>query len=725
MRKKVSLYIADKLVDLDDQSFILFNHTMEETSNPTIVKNSFSQQITLKESYNNNLIFGHSFRFDRKTTYGVSMTGGFFDPQRKMPFALFDDMGNLLEEGYAKLDNISRSKWGIEYKVSLYGGLGSFFYSLMYNADGSKSNLAVMRYLDFSGEANRSIGMMPMSGGYSAVQDCWSWLKDPDTYEAGWSPEQCGWCSIINFAPAYNGLPDKFSADKAVCNRPFDNVPNFKRIKKDTSEGSTTTVEYSFKTGTKSNLMVMSKPHTEWEMKDLRWYLQRPVIRVKAIIDAICDPYNNGGFEVVLSPFFSESNSYYQKAWITLPMIAAEDRYANDAIYKLVKATKSPAEYLISFAKMFGLVFLYNKGLKRVSIMHRSEFYKGEEVIDLTDKIDASAIQISPVVGQSHFYQFGEKAIGEWAAQYKEDYGEDYGIQKVNTGNAFNMNTEILTKDIVFKDAVEVVERNLLFTSNYLSRDSGGGSVELFILPKYEGVKLQLWGIAPGESVQSMEEIDVLTQYEYNLYYDNSKYPLSDWLPKVQLHEKDNKAIDGADVLLMFNGIKQTPTYGTRAVLQYRLTDDTDDMLTLNENTPCWNFSNEYSTKIDFLPSFRRAEVVKGEDVESIEASFEWGIPKERGVQDLYDGQYPKVIYDQWWKRYLTDRYDADTYTMTCKVNLRDLGISIGQDLLRRFFFYQDAIFVLNKIVNHSITTLDDTECEFIRVQDISNYIEL
>ena len=45
MRRKISLYIADQLVDLDDQSFILFNYTMDDLSNPTIVKNSFSQQV--------------------------------------------------------------------------------------------------------------------------------------------------------------------------------------------------------------------------------------------------------------------------------------------------------------------------------------------------------------------------------------------------------------------------------------------------------------------------------------------------------------------------------------------------------------------------------------------------------------------------------------------------------------------------------------------------------
>ena len=34
--EKISLYIAGKKVDLDNNSFILFNYTMEDLSNPTI-----------------------------------------------------------------------------------------------------------------------------------------------------------------------------------------------------------------------------------------------------------------------------------------------------------------------------------------------------------------------------------------------------------------------------------------------------------------------------------------------------------------------------------------------------------------------------------------------------------------------------------------------------------------------------------------------------------------
>ena len=130
MRRKISLYIAGQKVDLDDQSFILFNYTMEDLSNPTIVKNSFSQQITLKGTPVNNRVFGRAFNLDRSIAYQGGETGADFDPSRKTPFTIYNEMDEILESGYVKLDSVSRTGANIEYKISLYGGLGSFFYAL-------------------------------------------------------------------------------------------------------------------------------------------------------------------------------------------------------------------------------------------------------------------------------------------------------------------------------------------------------------------------------------------------------------------------------------------------------------------------------------------------------------------------------------------------------------------------------------------------------------------
>ena len=450
----------------------------------------------------------------------------------------------------------------------------------------------------------------------------------------------------------------------------------------------------------------------------MRWYLQRPIISIKAIFDAICDHQNNGGWNVSVDPGLQES-VIYKDAWMTLPLIPAEDRGKEDAIVRLLSSMKSPAEYIISFAKILGLVFLCDVVGKSIIIMPRAKFYSGQETIDMTDRIDVRGLKISPVLSPSRFYQFGSAAIGDWAKKYKEDYGLDYGIQRVNTGNEFNNDVTIVTDGVLFRDAVEVQERNLLFVSNFGRDEVVGSGLDIFRLPRYEAVTLQQWK-TDDDGEEAMVEESVLSPYDGYLFFDNPTYPLSDWLPKMQFSE-ENKPIDGSEVLVIFNGVKETPQWKSWARLHYRVTDDTPDMTVLNDGVPCWNFTEENSRIVTALPSFRRCHTyeVDGDDV--IDATFEWGEPLARGVNGVFHNSIDKVtIYNKWWRNYQSDRYDDDTFKMTCKADLR--GMQVGQNLMRKFFYYQGAIFVLNAIRNHSLTTWDDTECEFIKVQNKSNY---
>ena len=205
MRRKISLYIADQLVDLDDQSFILFNYTREDLSNPTIVRNSFSQQITLKGTPANNKIFGGSFRTDRVVGISGGDSGVDYNASQKTPFTIYDEMGEILESGYVKLDSVSKTGGDIQYKVTLYGGLGSFFYALSYDENGNKRTLADLVYRDTDNpdtELNFTINA-------TAIHNAWGRLKGGSSY-----PEMF---DIINFAPCYNGIPDgNFSPDKAL-----------------------------------------------------------------------------------------------------------------------------------------------------------------------------------------------------------------------------------------------------------------------------------------------------------------------------------------------------------------------------------------------------------------------------------------------------------------------------------------------------------------------------
>ena len=875
MRRKISLYIADQLVDLDDQSFILFNYLIDDMGNPTIVRNSFSQAITLKGTPANNKIFGGMWRSDRLTQSGATGHGVNFDASRKTSFAIYNEMGEILESGYCKLDRVTRNRGLVEYQVSLFGELGSFFYGLAYDSEGNRRTLADLK---FTGQ-NAADTELDFPITRAAVEAAWSRLRGQGS---------AGIWDIINFAPAYNGLPTGlFDSDKAL----FDTV----------ASGVTIPDGYSSRGG-RIALASLPKEYTEWETQDLRSYLQRPVIKMSRVIEAICQSYNNGGYEVELDPtFFTASNPYWDKTWLTLPLINSldvqitegsgqltigsdfripgggnpstsyqvtvalrpkitvsgegstseydlhcDDTYESDGVtynghymnyitytgraydssgnviqervirvssrqtagegnvpqidfigyfdssglwygdnvtleftalgisyirvtrettaagwgslrfaldpnkawsdpasYEpnyaisawgvdtpaadnvysyttsdsarsgvtitkrmLLSSDKTPADYLISFCKMFGLVFLIDKGARKVSIMRRQTFYQ-DNVIDLTERVDISRpVPVLPFSYDCKWYDFSlPYGDGEYAKYYANVYDRIYGIQRVNTGYGFNAESKNLLEGIAFKGACEVLEASKYFVtlSNGSLRipavfqDSGGTFTVLDRTGKAEDIDIPL----PSSQV-----------YRGWWNPDNKTY---DFISKPQFHNAGNAAYEERDTLLFFDGTFDISAITTRI----GLSDDTALMMALNDNTPCWILDpatvGGYSP-VRYLPRFSRYIMSNG----VITKSLDFGTPGEVAIPDITFAS-DSSIYSQFWRRYISDRYDDDSRVMTCRVNLS--GLRVNESLLRSFFFYDNAIWALRKITNHSMTTWDATECEFIKVQDTTNYL--
>ncbi|MCM1503393.1 MAG: hypothetical protein NC115_12135 [Bacteroidales bacterium] len=703
--KTIYLYIDGQQVDLDGDELLLMNYVQEELSNPTAVRNSYSRQITLKGTAANNSIFGNIYREDRRTDYSPgSSVGRSFNPLVRTPFEIYRETSEIVMSGYIRLDKVTCSGASISYTVNLYGGLGGFFYSLTYKDDGSALSLADMTYDGGLNDDDEPFGLYEKLKA-SDVADAWDVMsgKAVSTATPFWH--------IINFAPCYNGLPEDFDSDKMVVGRTsFANVPISVR-----QEG----VTYGNKDGTLSYLVTMANKHTEWQVKDLRCYLQRPCVSMKAIIDAICDPRNNGGYTVELDPaFFMEENMYYTDGWITLPLIPKKNRLNRAALYWLLQETDTPAAYLLSFAKMFGLLFLFDDKERKVSIMSRNTFFsRGNvyDILDLTDMIDVSSVSIVPITPESKYYQFGkDEAIGEYASQYAEQYGRAYGIQKVNTGYEFDTSTNVLTDSVVFNAAPEVLEYNRLFARQKQSYGPLGGVEDYFIVPQFEECTVQLWGKSAGEEEQKSIDVTIPAPVGVAADYD-SKYPYADFAPKVQLHDADNKAADGSGVFLIFDGMATIPGGSINGDSGYYLTNDTADMLALNQDVPCWTQERGKDTRaVASVPSFRRMIERKGVVV----FSAEWGIPSE-----LANPQIDKCndsLYSDFWQEYIGDRFSADTKVMTCKANLSTL--EVGPSLLRRICWYRGSYWVINKISNHSMTTEDLTEIELVKVNDRLNY---
>lgn len=690
--EKISLYIADKKVDLDDKSLILFNYTMEDLSNPTAVKNSFSKQVTLKGTPANNAIFGHLFKSDRKTMYGLSHSGVFFDPMRKTPFAIYSERGDVLESGYVKVDSMTNTNGKIEYKVTLYGGLGSFLYGLTYDEEGNKRTLASLKKWRYHTGEEKAMRPYALSSS-EMIYGAWRYLKEGSSF----MNDFVTW-DILNYAPCYNGIPSDFDANKVLYSysgsapAPFDETTLVE-------EG----VTYAPKAGCSSVLAIMKNKHTEWEMGILMTYLQRPVVRMKAIIDAIMIEAREQGYSVFLDyNFFEDNPTMYERTWVTMPLLKKEDRHSQDIPKAVMSMSLTPADYLLSFLKTFGLILIVEG--KKISIVTRKYFYGITGNEDLTDRVDTSSIQIFPLVAEHKWYQMkGSKIVGNEAKSYEERYGLPYGGQKINTGYEFDNEVSDITKGISFISATDVTEQNYCFAGYF----AGGKAYHPICL--YEEVKRQLFSKTDGAS----KEFTFPARYISPTYWD-ANAPYGDWISKVQMHGEEDKAEQGEHCLLFFSGVKETPlipnSAGGMSPITYYVADDHPEIEVLNSGTPCWNMDLLKGARaLTYLPSFRRRYG---------NYSLDWGKPLETFTAEDTENLIP--IYDRYWKSYLTDRYNTDTKRMVCKVNLT--GLRVNKNLMKRRFYYDNALWVLNKINNYSLTTDGLTECEFIKVNNWDNF---
>lgn len=318
MHQKARLFIGGSELEFGNEPAILYQYNMDSIQNPTAVKNSYTKTIQVQGTPRNNQIFNDLYDLTRvQPVNGVY--DNYFNPSKRTGFELYVD-GDLYETGYVKLDSITRTNSNVVYSITLYGGVGDFLYSLTYSDDGAELKLKDMAYIVKGSVTGDPMTELDFNINYGVVRDAWLRLESPL-----YSTELF---DVINFMPSYNGHPSGgFDSDKILIN-----TSGFTSNVRMRSAGTTTemsgfpqSVSVSGTAYTTYNGFAYGEINgkmTEWETRDLRSYLQRPVLRVKKFIEACCDPTQNGGYQVDLDPdFFNSGNTYYESAWLTLPLL--------------------------------------------------------------------------------------------------------------------------------------------------------------------------------------------------------------------------------------------------------------------------------------------------------------------------------------------------------------------------------------------------------------------
>lgn len=923
--------------DLPQSPDILFNYTEDDLRNPTVVKNSYTKTITLGSTNANDRIFGSFF----DTQFKVNAGG--FNPTKKLPFQLFLN-GDLVHEGYARLDSIQDTKGLYKYTLTLFGGLGDFFYELTYdNDEGGKKSLADLHYISGSTSADEFDFTINMG----AVRDAWKAMTLTDTQATGSMKK---W-KYINFIPAYEGIPDDFDSDKALIN--FRDSALVSGITSGTGDATSAYTAFDGYA-----LAELSREHTGNEMREFRSYLQRPCLNVRKTIEAICQPENNGGYEVDLdSHFFNEDNPYWTDTWMTLPLLKSFEtvpdeitgttlslsgatygginrpnrfywqenalvtggtalssdnmyavqasftlqwnkvkqafanltstypldfcmyvddycyqascmimqlvaynsngeivsggkavnltssfghggidyptpenmgfvlpwgkEYTNDigtwdggynrtysntislsienvpagATVKLVmrkynligpdavnttlniclcgqrvdttqytnetqfyawdldpiivtmtdysleamnsdvvrsgshfkkanilSTSYSPADFLLSYGKMFGLYFSKDRYEKKIYIRDRNTYYI-DETENIHDLIDRSQMTVKPVFVGTKWLDFKTEAEeSEDVEKYKELYGIEYGLQRANTGYDFNADIADLFKDSIFKGGIPALEKSECYS--YFDDDK----YKPWMLEGYT-YDLYLSGNTSETTAVTYSEqttIGVLKGFRGSIlkYYDLYE--------GLQFHDGDNSPVDGSNVLVFYNGnLKiEDAVEGFDYGLKYWITDDNSDMMVLNDGKPCWLWTvtskNAWNQDIAVLVSDNNTKGIPlysrykyFTDTNIIRKSLDFGTPKQLfNPLTTIDSGVSSDIYTQFWKDFVRDLYSPDTRVVTTKVLLDE----ISEEDMRKWWWFDNSIWRLNKVTEYNIAAYKPTTLEFVKVQDTDNY---
>lgn len=375
----VELYIENYLVEFKDDITIPFTYETIDPNKLSSIKNSFTKTVEIPGTKKNNEIFGDLFRIDRyipstqifQHPFGVKNIGFQFDPHKKAEYQLINN-GIIINSGYCVLNDIViKNEVDITYKMTLYGGIGEFFYSLAYNEDGSPKTLYDMHWawrkrnsaytgynspMDIEQENNDII----MDCSTRAVNLAYHYLKPIETiyedtdYEHWGDVDQDGWWydaqtpyhitdidKDVVFIPCYTGTYNDFDSKKMLISTFNQNytVPNAQPITSETrallkksfpdqledySDGSGTPTIYTTMDKTldatgayRYGIATFSRDLDPWEAGDIRVNEMPVGIRLSKLLRTLSEPFNNGGYEVEWHPDILNS-PYWNYSWVML-----------------------------------------------------------------------------------------------------------------------------------------------------------------------------------------------------------------------------------------------------------------------------------------------------------------------------------------------------------------------------------------------------------------------
>ena len=347
----IELYIENKKIDITDDLDINFNYESIDPDKLSAIKNSFSKTVNIPGTANNNITFGHIFRYDKYIQLGGDTNiDNNYDPHKKANWFI-NKNGAVINRGYCTLDNIIvKNERDITFQLTLYGGIGEFFYSLSFNEDGSSKTLYDMfwNWYPKVGLIGHGSALNESEENVKTLYKCSADIVASTYHELNPLYHSSGTTEIdkdVVFIPCYTGLYEDFDSKHMLVstfNQNYNSTPSYvsdqTKLKLQLSFPDTyteddktyTTLDKNFSAsgGYRYGLVTFSRDVDPWEAGDLR-INELPVgIRLSKLMEVISQPNNNGGYEVIWDDDIK--NSYHWLySWIMLGKIKQDKNELN------------------------------------------------------------------------------------------------------------------------------------------------------------------------------------------------------------------------------------------------------------------------------------------------------------------------------------------------------------------------------------------------------------
>lgn len=270
----MELFINGKEIYLTERLEPNFTYRFLDSLSPSAVKSGYSKTVTLPACAQN--------------------TEALSPFQERYDWVLYE--GNrILEQGYCTLDDEEEEGFRKDYHLTLYGGLGSFFYNL-------------------KGEDNnpKTLNDICLGFGESLEEDnAFSQSLTPGFVYQGWR-DTGSVSDILKLVPC-TWKVSAFDYTKTIVNAIGDIFPR-------SGSGG-----HTYPSGGGEYLLVTADENTPYAKQDFRIEYMPIAIRYRNIIEGCCRSESNGGYQVHLDPdFFNEDNPYWTDMFLMNTVPGAE-----------------------------------------------------------------------------------------------------------------------------------------------------------------------------------------------------------------------------------------------------------------------------------------------------------------------------------------------------------------------------------------------------------------